>query len=186
MTEAKPLPQLETPHLLLKPLTLEDAPAIQVLFPQWEIVRFLTNRVPWPYPPNGAHSFLSEVALPGMARGEQWHWSLRLKSAPEQLIGLISLRDGEDENRGFWLGLPWQGQGLMTEAAAAVTEFWFEVLRRPVLRVPKAAANLASRRISEAAGMRIIRSEMRDYICGRQHSEIWEISAEEWRRRRLG
>ncbi len=37
----------------------------------------------------------------------------------------------------------------MTEACEAVTDFWFNTLKFPVLRAPKAAANTASRRISE-------------------------------------
>lgn len=184
VAQANAVPALETRCLFLKPLALDDAAAIQALFPHWEIVRYLTKRVPWPYPPDGALTYLHELALPGMAEGTEWHWSLRLKTEPGQLVGLISLREGEDENRGFWLGLPWQGQGLMSEAAAAVTDFWFDVLGRSVLRVPKAADNIASRRISESAGMHVIRSEMRDYVSGRHLSEIWEISAERWRRHR--
>lgn len=41
-----PLPRLHTPRLLLRPLQLEDAEAIQRIFPQWEIVRYLSARVP--------------------------------------------------------------------------------------------------------------------------------------------
>jgi [ribosomal protein S5]-alanine N-acetyltransferase len=67
-----------------------------------------------------------------------------------------------------------------------VTDYWFEVLRFPVLRVPKAIANAASRRISEKQGMRIIGREDRDYVSGRLPSEIWEITAEEWRLHRKG
>lgn len=88
-----------------------------------------------------------------------------------------------DNNRGFWMGLPWQGQGLMSEACEAVTAYWFDVLKFPVLRVPKAAANVASRRISEKQGMRLIATEERDYISGRLVTEIWEITAEEWQQR---
>ena len=44
----------------------------------------------------------------------------------------------------------------MTEASDAVTDFWFNTLKFPVLRVPKAIANTASRRISEKQGMRVI------------------------------
>jgi RimJ/RimL family protein N-acetyltransferase len=58
------------------------------------------------------------------------------------------------------------------------------VLKFPVLRVPKAIANAASRRISEKQGMRVIHKEDRDYVSGRLPSEIWEITAEEWRRAR--
>jgi RimJ/RimL family protein N-acetyltransferase len=72
----------------------------------------------------------------------------------------------------------------MTEAAEAVTDYWFNVLGFPVLRVPKAVVNVASRRISEKAGMRLVAVEERDYVSGRLLSEIWEITAEEWRARR--
>ncbi|MHB8524657.1 MAG: GNAT family N-acetyltransferase [Candidatus Acidiferrales bacterium] len=177
-------PTLETPRLLLRPLQLADAAQIQELFPHWEIVRYLRNIVPWPYPGDGAWQYVRDMALPAIARGEAWHWTLRLKTNPEQMIGLVSLIKGETENRGFWLGLPWQGRGLMSEACDAVTDYWFNVLKFPVLRVPKAIANVASRRISEKQGMRVVATEERDYVGGRFTSEIWEITAEEWRARR--
>jgi len=175
---------LETPRLLLRPLELADAAQIQILFPRWEIVRYLRNRIPWPYPPDGALQFVRDMALPAIARGEAWHWTLRLKTAPAQLIGFISLVNRENENRGFWLAPEWQGRGLMTEACDAVTDYWFNVLQFPVLRVPKAVTNAASRRISEKQGMRVIATEENDYVSGRLRTEIWEITAEEWRARK--
>jgi len=151
-----------------------------------EVVALLRElrRTPWPYPHDGAYNFYRDVTLPTVARGDEWAWTLRLKPAPDQLIGAISLFRSETDNRGFWLGLPWQRQGLMTEACDAITDYWFEVLKFPVLRVPKAIANAASRRISEKQGMRVIAREDRDYVSGRLPSEIWEVTAEEWRRRR--
>lgn len=67
-----------------------------------------------------ALTYYRDDALPAMARGDDWHWSLRLTRDPEQLIGVVSLMKGESGNRGFWMGLPWQGQGLMSEAVEAV------------------------------------------------------------------
>jgi RimJ/RimL family protein N-acetyltransferase len=177
-------PPLETPRLLLRPLDLADAKQIQILFPHWEIVRYLAAQVPWPYPADGALRFIRDIALPAVERGEAWHWTLRLKSTPNQIIGSIDLRKKENDNRGFWLGLPWQGQGLMIEACEAVTDFWFNTLNFPILRAPKAVGNTASRRISEKQGMRLVATEDRDYVSGRFPSEIWEITAEEWRARR--
>jgi len=177
---------LETPRLYLRPLELEGAAQTQLLFPHWEVVRFLNSRVPWPYPPDGAETHFREVILPAMARGTQWHWTLRLKSNPDQLIGMISLMADQPDNRGFWLGVPWQGQGLMTEASEAATGYWFEKLEFPVLRAAKAIANAASRRISEKNGMRVVGVEERDYVSGRYLTEVWEITAEEWRVRRKG
>ena len=181
MTPNGQIPNGQTARLILRPLELADAAQIQELFPHWEIVRYLRNVIPWPYPADGAFQFIRDFALPAIARGDEWIWTLRLKSAPERVIGVINLRRGPHDNRGFWLGLEWQGKGLMSEACAWANDFWFELLGFPVLRVAKACDNTTSRRISEKQGMRLVGAEERDYVCGRSPSEIWEITAEEWR-----
>jgi RimJ/RimL family protein N-acetyltransferase len=174
-------PTLETERLLLRPLELADAAQTQRRFPQWEIVQYLNAFVPWPYPDDGAFTYYRDRALPAMARGDEWHWTLRLKQNPSQIIGAIGLIRGEHDNRGFWIAPEWQGRGLMTEAVIAVNDYWFNVLGFTVLRAPKAIANKASRRISEKTGMRMIRLEERDLVSGCQLSEVWEITADEWR-----
>ena len=179
-------PELVTPRLLLRPLAQSDAARTQELFPQWEIVRYLTAQVPWPFPLDGAERFYREAALPAVAREEEWDWTLRLRSDPAQHIGVIGLFLKGDDQRGFWLGLPWQGQGLMTEAVIAVNDFWFDVLGMPSLRAPKAVANTGSRRISEKTGMRVIARGEKDYVSGRLPSELWEITAAEWHAWREG
>ena len=99
-------------------------------------------------------------------------------------IGAVSLHNDRADNRGFWLGLPWHRQGLMTEAVIAVNDFWFEVLGFETLRAPKAVGNTASRRISEKTGMRMVGTEERNFVSGKLPCEIWEITAEEWREAR--
>lgn len=177
-------PTLETERLILLPTTLADTEQIQRLFPQWEIVKYLGSIVPWPYPPDGALTFFRDVLLPSVERGEAWAWTIRLKSAPDQLIGSITLHRREENQRGFWIVAEHQNQGLMTEASDTVTDFWFNTLKMPVLRVPKAAPNIGSRRISEKQGMRLVRTEERDFVSGRYLAEIWEITADEWKARR--
>lgn len=170
-----------TNRLVLRALQMADAAPVQELFPRWEIVRYLLNRVPWPYPADGAREYFREIALPQMEREEAWHWTIRLAAEPGKIIGMISLLRGDEDNRGFWMGVPWQGRGLMSEACVWANDFWFERLGMRVLRVAKAAGNLASRRISEKQGMRLVGTGERDYVSGRLPSEIWEITAEEWR-----
>lgn len=58
-----------------------------------------------------------------MERGEEWYWTLGVKSDPETVIGLTSLSVKKNMNRGFWLGIPWHRQALMTEAVFAATDF---------------------------------------------------------------
>ena len=173
-------PTLYTERLILRPLELADAQAVQQQFAHWEVVRYLNAAVPWPYPEDGALTYLRDIALPAMAAGKEWHWSIRLKTAPEQLIGNISLMDQADNNRGLWLAPAWQGKGLMSEACVAVTDYWFGILARPLMRVPKAAPNIGSRRLSERAGMRLIRTDEDEFVSGRFPWELWEITREEW------
>src|SRR5258708_20480143 len=130
------IPRLEPPRLWLRPLELADAEQTQRIFPEWEVVRYLAARVPWPYPPDGATTFYRDVALPAMERGEAWHWSLRLKENPELMIGNITLGRGGDKNRGFWLGRPCQGQGLVSAASGAATPSSIAAVPFPPIRVP--------------------------------------------------
>jgi [ribosomal protein S5]-alanine N-acetyltransferase len=178
------IPTLDTYRLRLVPIDLSDAGAIQREFPHWAIIRQMAGTIPWPYPDDGAETYLKTVALPAMANGEAWHWSLRLKAQPIDLIGMISLTIEEDDNRGFWMARAWQRKGLMTEAATAATDYWFDVLNQPVLRAPKAKDNFASRRISERSGMRIVKTIEKALVSGIKPVDIWEVTAAEWRAHR--
>jgi RimJ/RimL family protein N-acetyltransferase len=183
------MPVLKTERLLLQPIQLADAEQVQPLFAQWEVVRYLNAVVPWPYPDDGVCTYYRELVLPAMARGDEWHWTLRLKSAPGQVIGVIALYRHRENNRGFWLAPEFQKQGLMTEAVIAANDFWFEVLGFATLRAPKAVANLSSSRISQKTGMRLVATEHDHYfVSGHLPAEIWEITAEEWRahKRKVG
>ena len=50
-------------------------------------------------------------------------------------MGVICLYDVEDNNRGFWLAPEFQGKGYMREASIAATDYWFNTLNKPVLRL---------------------------------------------------
>jgi RimJ/RimL family protein N-acetyltransferase len=102
---------ISTARLRLVPLCIEDAPTIQLTFPQWEIVRWMDGAVPWPYPQDGAERYLKQLALPAMEAGKAWHWSIRPKEQIDLLIGVVSLMDQPDDHRGFWLSSAWRGRG---------------------------------------------------------------------------
>lgn len=179
----RPLPEIRTPRLLLRPLTTDDAPAIQLLLPHWAMVRHLDAKLPWPYPADGAATFVAG-ALPQIAAGTLAVWSIRSANDPAVLMGSISLHPSSDAHRGFWMGLPFQGQGYMTEAAEAVTQFWFEVCQQSVLRVRKAEGNTPSQRLSQREGMRVVGTTVKPHVGGLMSSTLYEITAEEWRARR--
>jgi len=188
-TFEKPLPPppvLETRRLVLRPLTHDDAPALQRRFPRWDVVRYLNPRVPWPYPADGAARFI-EICLGEMARGEKHHWSIRLKGGPDELIGSINLwpDDGKSRDmRGFWLDPDFQGRGLMTEAADRVTDYAFRDLDWPFLWVSNAEPNRASARIKEKQGARLVDREPFRSVSGEGLRMVWLIEREPWLARR--
>jgi len=177
-------PPLETTRLYLMPLELRDAEQVQPLFGTWDVVKYLNDRVPWPYPADAAHAYYRDVAIPAIERGEEWHWTLRLKEAPQQIVGAVALHRHETNNRGFWMGVQWRGRGLMLEAVEAVTDYWFESLGFEELRAPKASENTASVRISEKTGMRLLSRHYQAFVSGTLPAEVWSITREEWLRRR--
>ena len=101
-------PTLQTPRLLLRPVSLMDAPAIQAHFGNWNVIKHIGGKVPWPYPADGAEKFLQEDALPRVIRGEAHVWAICLKTKPAELIGIIEFRlaTDADDHRGFWIAEP--------------------------------------------------------------------------------
>lgn len=178
MTE---LPVFTTQRLILRGVTLEDAPAMQKYFNDYEVIRELAARVPWPYPDNGALDFLTNTVLPRQGNNH-WVWGIFLQENAAELIGVVDLwRREAPENRGFWLARKFWGKGLMTEAVAPVTAHAFNVLGFERLIFGNAVGNLRSRRVKEKAGARWLRSEPAKFVDPNYtEREIWELTKADW------
>ena len=107
-------PTLETARLILRPVTLADAPDIQRLFGHWEIIRYI-GPVPWPYPADGALQFYRDKHLPAIEAGNTLGWGITDKN-DGAFMGSLDARPGSSDTVGFWLGQPYQRQGFMSEA----------------------------------------------------------------------
>ena len=176
---------LETHRLRLRPLHLGDAPRIQRYFAQWDIVKHLSNRVPWPYPEGAAEAFVLH-RLTEIEQSKDESWAITEKTN-DGLIGLIDYFHegrGDAGHRGFWLGQPWQGNGYMTEAVCAVHDYLFDVCHVRRLTFENATNNPASRRIKEKTGARWTGRVSAAYVDGWTEGETWELTAEDWRRNR--
>lgn len=179
-----PTPTLETERLILRPIRFSDAEQIQRLFPQWEVVRWLNARVPWPYPADGAATNMIE-SLAQRELGEKLFWAITLRG-DDDLRGRIDLwpaEEGARDMRGFWLDPALHGQGLMLEAADAVTGYAFDVLAWAELFLTNAVANQASARIKEKQGAVEIGREPADYVSGPGERQNWRLTPTDWRTR---
>jgi [ribosomal protein S5]-alanine N-acetyltransferase len=79
------------------------------------------------------------------------------RTADERLVGGITLSNvqrgvTQSATVGYWLGVPFCGQGLMTDAVCALVPFCFETLRLHRLEAATQPSNLASIRVLERSG----------------------------------
>ena len=176
-------PTIQTSRLVLRPLAPSDAPAIQRHFNNWNIIRRLASVVPWPYPDDGAETFIRQQ-LGKIAAGEEiYQWVLVLQSGDGEAIGNISFRPRSDDpkgNRGFWLAEPYWNRGLMTEAISAVNDFAFGTLGIESFHVCNAASNTASRRVKQKTGAEFVGTVELLHHDGQSKAERWKVTRESW------
>jgi [ribosomal protein S5]-alanine N-acetyltransferase len=117
-----------------------------------------------------------------MERGDELFWAITLKETPSELIGSVTFRFANDVvgNRGFWMGVPWQGRGYMTEAVTAVQDYVFFELGIERIRVMNAVANARSRRVKEKTGATFVGNVELEHHEGGSESEMWEVTREVW------
>lgn len=178
---SKILPTFHTDRLTLKPLTLEDAPTYQQNFSDYEVIKYLSSQVPWPYPENGAEYFISNMILPRQGK-DRWCWGIFEKENLSEVIGAVDLwRVPHPENRGFWLAKKFWGKGFMTEAVAPITEYAFNHLGFDELFFTNALGNDRSRRVKEKTGAQFIEIRDAKFVDSRfSKTELWRLKKIEW------
>ncbi|MCP3474421.1 GNAT family N-acetyltransferase [Bradyrhizobium sp. CCGUVB1N3] len=180
-------PVIDTERLILRPLALSDAPAIQRHFDNWNIIRHLAAVVPWPYPADGAETFVRQQLEKVSAGEEIYLWVLVPRGGDGEAIGIIHFRpraDGRKGNRGFWLAEPYWNRGLMTEAITAVNDFAFRTLGLDHFFVCNAVSNAASRRVKRKTGAEFVGFIELAHHGGESKSEKWIVRRESWLRAR--
>lgn len=144
-------PELVTPRLVLRPPTMNDVPAIAALAGDRRIAD-TTASLPHPYTVADAAWFVEHVTRPEMA-GEVW-----VIERAGTLVGVLGLHAAGDPaivELGYWVGVPFWGQGIATEAARAAVEHGFRDRALEVIFADHLTRNPASHRVMEKLGMSV-------------------------------
>ena len=128
----------------------EDAAALTKHANNQKIAVNLRDRFPYPYTLSDAKSFLNRIT----SEMPRTVFAIATKT---EAIGSIGLMMGQDVHRftaelGYWLAEPYWGQGIMTSAVIAITEFGFRELGLNRIYAEPYASNPASVRVLEKAG----------------------------------
>ncbi len=147
------LPRLETERLILRPLEMTDATNIRQLADHPEIAANLLT-MPHPYPEDGAVEFIEKMQDAINAR-EDFVFAITAKPS-DNLIGVIGLHPRKEHHRaeiGYWLGIPFWGNGYVSEAARRVMIFGFEELGLNRIYASHFTDNPASGKVMQKIGM---------------------------------
>ena len=148
MRTIPPSPRIETDRLALRTPRPDDALRLARLADDFDIARMTS--LPHPYGLAEAEDFLARTAIQDLSRDVNF----AIEMADQGLVGVIGLhpRGPLGPEIGYWIGRPYWGRGLATEAARAVLAWARDVWGRRAVVSGHFADNPASGRVLEKAG----------------------------------
>jgi ribosomal-protein-alanine N-acetyltransferase len=156
-------PVIQTERLVLRGFTEADIPELVPLIGIREVAQN-TLRIPHPYEERHAREFFGMAPKPN---------ELRLaitRRSNNQLCGGIGLHPDNDHRRaelGYWLGVPFWGNGYAAEAARSVVEYGFTHFGLNRIFASHFQGNPASGNVLRKIGMK-------HEGCLRQHLLKWD------------
>jgi 8-oxo-dGTP diphosphatase len=143
---------LETERLRLRPFLLSEADRLCALINDWDVVRWLNHRIPFPYARADAEAWIAHVRAQHAAPSPLT-FALALGQG-DALIGCVGIDEvtGRIGQVGYWIGKSFWGHGFAAEACGAVTRYAFATLRLECLHAGVARGNVRSARALAKAG----------------------------------
>jgi len=152
-------PTLTTQRLVLRPYLRSDIPDLVRLIGAREVAA-TTLRIPHPYSVPDADEFLASLDA-----GDELRLAIVLRGSSELAggIGLRMEKSHQSAELGYWIGLPYWGNGFATEAARALVQHGFDVMKLHRIYASHFSNNPASARVLQKLGMKP-EGRLRDHI----------------------
>lgn len=127
-----------------------DADSLARYADNYDVARYLRDSFPYPYGRGDAEGWIRFVH----AQPLETNFAI---AAEHEAIGGIGIRLGDDIHRvgaeiGYWLGEPFWGKGIMTEAVSRFTQYCFDNFTLERIWAGVFDLNRASARVLEKAG----------------------------------
>jgi RimJ/RimL family protein N-acetyltransferase len=180
------IPTLTTERLLLRPFSMDDAPAVKDLAGEYEIAATTAN-IPHPYEDGMAEAWIG-THQEAFEKGEAVSFAIALRSGG-QLLGAIGLGINQANSlaeMGYWIGKPYWNRGYCTEAAGAVLEYAFSELGLNRVQARHMTKNPASGRVMQKIGMQYegrLRQQIKRWEAF-EDAEMYAILREDYRSRK--
>lgn len=178
---------IPTERLALRTMRPGDAPEVEHWVSDWDVAR-MTSRIPHPYPRGGAAAWIA-LQADRRAAGQEVVFAMEYLGHVAGCVGLHAapgLPAGAME-MGYWVGAPYWGYGLATEAGRAVLGFAFAHLRLARVVASHFADNPASGRVLTKLGFAPVgRGRLRSAArCGEVETVLMALPRDAWAGRRV-
>lgn len=171
-----------TDRLHIRYAKISDADDVQEYFNNWEIIKWLRYPVPYPYPEDGALTYLQNE-VPKI--GKELYKFAILEKSTNKVIGLIRYEMGningiKHAERGFSLSEDHWHKGIMNEASTATNDFMFKNTDIDRIIAYNAKSNDASANIKKKQGFvpNGYRTTESPYHNGDEIEQKWFLSRE--------
>ncbi len=145
---------VETRRLRLRAFTPADASGVRRLAGAFEVADTTLN-IPHPYQDGMAEAwFASQAAALLDGSGITWAITRLDDRALAGAISLMGIERSHQAELGYWIGVPYWGEGVCTEAGRAVVQHAFDALSLRRLHARCLSRNPASSRVLEKLGFR--------------------------------
>lgn len=143
---------LETERLRLRPFGLSEAERLCSLINDWDVVRWLNHKIPFPYARADSEAWIAHVRAQH-AHAAPRTFALALREG-DALIGCVGVDEvtGRIGQVGYWIGKAYWGHGFAAEACTAMTNYAFASLGLACLHAGVARGNSRSARALAKAG----------------------------------
>ena len=178
---------LETGRLVLRRFTADDVDLLVALDADPAVVHYVTGGAPTPR--EEVEGEWLPAFLAAYERGDGYgFWAAEEKPA-RSFVGWFHLRPAEGAPRdqpelGYRLVRSAWGRGLASEGARALVDHAFAELGAQRVVAACMAVHVASRRVMEKAGLRLVRVFHQDWpvrIEGDEHGDVeYALTREEW------
>lgn len=152
---------LQTPRLILRQFTLEDAGLLLALNSNPEVLKYLHE--PLLETEEQALHIINTIILP-QYKNNLGRWAIHIKSSNEFIgwCGLKYLAELNEIDLGYRLMQPFWGKGYAFEAAKHTVDYGFNQLHLKTIVGRAHIENTASLKILEKTGMQYVKDEVVD------------------------
>jgi RimJ/RimL family protein N-acetyltransferase len=161
-------PHIETGRLVLRPLEPTDADAVAAYLGDIEVARWLV-RVPHPFTREDAADFIRQCSATADL-GTAATLGIVVRGGDRALVrGIVALHSLDTRPEiGFWLGRPFWGHGLMSEAVEATLAWAYANLNLDTVSAGAFEGNTASLAIQTRQGFEVVGMSCRPSLIENQ------------------